>query len=110
MGLDAWVEREDETDEIACHLGNATKIQSLRATLELHVAQLPILIGAVLHSGTHGGDDIDLNDVFRLQSELHFLATVHSEEPDDECSIRDLENKLRALVAAAIRLRRPICF
>ena len=53
-------------------LGNISLIGSLRAELQRESVRFPILLGKVVHSGSHAGDYLPVGVVKNLQAELDY--------------------------------------
>lgn len=72
MGLDAtvWADDECENELAGMRVGNMAHVRALRAQLAASAGDYPVLLGDVLYSGTHCGDEIDAQDVDALRAEL----------------------------------------
>jgi hypothetical protein len=116
MGLDAHINRRGVSEDCAelsdrilrKRLGNIALIAFLREWISdvKDAAQLfPIILGAVLYSGTHSGDEIALSDIPALERELKQLAnSTHND------AVISFVSDMRELCAASIETDNPIVF
>jgi hypothetical protein len=116
MGLDAHVNRkgvhEDHAElsdrAVSKRIGNMWHVSVLREEvqgLRNHGCPFTILLQRVLYSGIHGGDEIPLQDVFELQSELDDLESRRL-SPEADQFLKDM----RELCAVSIVTGNPIVF
>lgn len=88
-----------------CHLGNVAQIAFLRETIEDRCKNgFRIILGKILYSGTHGGDQIDPHDFAALRREIHNLRKM--EEPEWS----EFVGALETLLDAGESERNPIVF
>jgi len=95
---------------ISHRLGNAARIGLLRALLLYFASEFHILLTKVIYDGTHAGDRLDVSEIGRLNHEINNLQAVHSRDRGEEDIIRQFEQQMSELVAAAQRLQKPIVF
>jgi len=91
-------------------LGNVGGIAALRSMLADSDQEFPVLLTKVLYNGTHGGDSLPVSDVAQLHAEIRCLSDVHASEQTDEAILREFEKEMTELVAASIRVQKPIAF
>jgi len=109
----AWLEAccEHLEGKLVFHwLRNIALIAFLRERLSERASEYPVLLEKVLYSGTHGGDYLCPEDVDRVAVEIDRLKEVHCPERESEELIRNFEQQMFDLVAAAQRVRKPISF
>jgi len=96
MAFDRW--RMDEACEhedcvfVDHYIGNATRVNLLRESLQDFSGTLPVILTEVLYSGTHCGDWLDIPTVKDLQHELYILADIHCLDKQDEARLRNFES------------------
>ena len=72
--------------------------------------RFPVILSRVIYNGVHGGDFIPAAEVPQLVPEVEALAEVRCAGPDMERFMRGFEAQMRELVAAALRLGKPLVF
>jgi hypothetical protein len=83
MGLEAAIYADgDHTQKLkSLRIGNATMVCHLARCLREVEPDSPTLLGKVLYSGTHGGDELSLEDIKMALKEIRQVraATVADE-------------------------------
>ena len=92
------------------YLGNITRVGLVRAALSRQPQLFPIILGKVIHNGIHAGDILTVQQVESLLPELEALATMTPSDERQAGCVRSFEQQLKELVAASLRLRKPISF
>jgi hypothetical protein len=117
---DRWMEkracRHEQCMLAGNWLGNAGWISLLLAEVNKISRKLgkefPVLRDQVIYCGTHTGDYLRLKDVKRLEKEIKFLRSQDLKK----ARVRDVEgmneflSKLKLLVEASLKVRKPIAF
>jgi hypothetical protein len=91
-------------------LGNIALIRLLRSELQREPSRFPILLGKVLHSGTHSGDYLPFEFVPALQGEVEGLINFRSSTPEAAEYISHFRVRMSELVAASLSVTKPIAF
>ncbi len=97
MGLDAtvWVDDECEDELVGTHVGNMAHVWALRDEVVALEGDYPIILGNVLYSGTHCGDEIAATEVDSLRTELRRL-------PDSSADLSQFRKDFLQLCEAAL--------
>ena len=105
MGLDATVYADDDCeDELASvRIGNVVHVGALCGEVAALEGDYPLILGWVLYSGSHCGDQITAQEVGALQAELRRLP----EGPD---YVGQFRAELLRLCEVALEHGRPITF
>ena len=114
ISFDHWQRSEACEHEdgymVAHRIGNIALVASLRAELQRWPDRFPMILSRVIYDGVHSGDFIPAADVSQLIPVVNALASVHCPDPDMEQFMRGFEAQMRELVAAALRVSKPIVF
>ncbi len=113
LAFDQWnVTACEHEDGVMLHhyLGNMTRVGMVREGLSGNATSFPILLGKVVHDGTHAGDFLSVGQVDSLCPELDALTRVRPTDERQAKCVRDFEAQLKELVAVSLRLRKPISF
>ena len=98
------------------YLGNIGQIERLRNSLDrlrpTADVEFPILRASVIHSGSHCGNYLAVDDVKKLKGELADLQRVDFAQlsPDDTARWREFTRQLGELVTASLSVQKPIVF
>jgi hypothetical protein len=95
---------------VSHHIGNIARVAVLRAELGRWPERFPVILSRVVYSGTHCGDFLSIADNKRILAEIEALPGVHSSNADRELILRQFEEQMRDLVAAAHQVGKPIVF
>lgn len=97
--------------ELVSHrLGNLGTIGTIRSLLADSGQDFSIFLTKVVHNGAHAGDWLSSSDVEQLGAEIQRLSTVHADDELGESILRQFEQQMSELVAAAMRTQKPIAF
>lgn len=100
----------------AHYLGNIGRIENLRRSLDKlrpnADLEFPVLRTKVIHSGSHCGNFLPLDDVKRLKNELNELRRLDFSPlgTEEAAQWREFFEQLGELVAAALTVSKPIVF
>lgn len=95
---------------IAHHIGNIALVSSLRQELGQWPNLFSVILSRVIYDGMHSGDCIPATSVRELAPEVEALRGVHCQDPEMEPFIREFEAQMGELVAAALKMHKPIVF
>jgi hypothetical protein len=102
----------EHEDGVLMHhrLGNINLIADLREEIAKFTDDYPLILDAVIYSGTHSGDWIAPTVLPQLAGEVDLLLDFKCSDPDMEPFIRHFANQMRELVECALRVGKPIAF
>jgi hypothetical protein len=114
IAFDRWQQSEaceHEDGYLLSHrIGNIALVAALRAELGRRPERFPLTLSRVVYDGVHCGDFIPAAEVPQLVPEVEALAGVHCPDPEMEQLMRGFETQMRELVAAALRVGKPLVF
>lgn len=114
IAFDRWQQSEacehEDCYMVTHRIGNIALVAALRAELGRWPERFPVILSRVIYNGVHGGDFIPAAEVPQLVPEVEALAEVRCAGPDMERFMRGFEAQMRELVAAALRVGKPLVF
>jgi hypothetical protein len=114
IAFDRWQHSEaceHENGYLVSHrIGNIALVAALRAELGRWPERFSVTLSRVIYDGTHSGDFVPPAQVLLLAPEVEALATVRCPDPEMEQSMRGFEAQMRELVAATLRMGKPLVF
>lgn len=91
-------------------LGNTGLIAQLRGALGRDAHRFPLLLGKVIHDGTHCGDFIPACDLPALREEVELLLSFRSSDAEAPEYPAQFAAQMHELVETAIAVQKPISF
>jgi hypothetical protein len=113
LAFDQWnITACEHEDGVFLHhyLGNIERVRLVREGIFPYRDRLPIILGRIVYNGIHTGDLLTVEEVVVLRPELDVLAGIQPADERQRRCVRYFENQLKDLVAASLRLRKPISF
>ena len=90
-------------------LGTPEQVDRLRAELEKNLPAFPLLLKAVVYSGTHTCDWIPFARIDQLAEEVKQLAPEHADKSVAD-PLQLFKIRMAELIIAAQHAQKPICF
>ena len=91
-------------------VGNLAQVELLRSELESEGEMFPVLLGKVLHSGTHAGDHLSSEDIVEMQRELGKLTKLICSTEMNQVYVDRFREQMIELAGVALRVGKPISF
>jgi hypothetical protein len=114
IAFDRWQQAQACEHEdgylVAHYIGNVVLVASLRKELGRWPERFPMILSRVIYNGIHAGDFIPAAEVPQLSAEVEKLAAVPFTDHEMDRFIRRFEAQMRELVAAALRVGKPVVF
>jgi hypothetical protein len=91
-------------------IGNMALVAFFRGELRKREQLFPLILSKVIFNGIHGGDHLEPSAVAEMQAEVERLSGVHTGDSEDEALLRGFEAQMKDLVAASLKMHKPISF
>jgi hypothetical protein len=92
------------------YIGNVALVTVLRDALGRQAERFPMLLSKVLHSATHCGDFLTVEEVEGLRPEVVTLTELLCEDPETSDLVREFAAHMAELVECALGIGKPLAF
>jgi hypothetical protein len=102
----------EHEDGVLLHhrIGNIWKVALLRQELTREPENFSIILGKVIYSGSHGGDQLSVAEVRQLPEELQHLENFVCLDEANQTYIEWFRQQLWELTDVALSVGKPISF